>query len=51
MIAAEERRALPGTALLSAIRARAIEVYEQGDICRDGLNDFLTAAGLHPHDG
>ena len=49
MIDAEERRGLAGTALLAAIRGRAIEICEHGDICHDGLNDFLAAAGLAPH--
>ncbi len=52
MIDAEERRATAGPALLAAIRKRAIEVYEEedGDICHDGLNDFLATAGLALHE-
>lgn len=50
MIDAEERRAAGGTAPLTEIRERAIEVYEDGSICHDGLNDFLAAAGLDLHD-
>jgi hypothetical protein len=50
MIDTEERRATSGAALLTAVRERAIEVYEDGSICHDALNDFLAAAGLDLHD-
>ncbi len=43
--------AATATAALAAIRGHAITLYENHEICHDGLTGFLTAASLDLHHG